>query len=229
MNQQPSTSRRSGRPPADEAVSAEAVLDAALAAFATYGYDGVSVRTLNRELGVSHNLINQRFGSKAGLWRAAVDHGFGGLVRHMEGVFDPTLSDPLDQLALVISAFLRFSAAHPQLLGLMDIEGRLDTDRLTYIYDEYIAPSLAGVDRLLDHLIATGRIRPITLRSLHFLIAHGAAAPFTLVPLAEHFDHSSPLSTRDVEHHAKLISEIVVTGLRIPEDAGVKGLVGSPH
>jgi AcrR family transcriptional regulator len=221
MSQQPNTSRPSGRPPADEAVSAEAVLDAALAAFATFGYDGVSVRTLNRELGVSHNLINQRFGSKAGLWRAAVDHGFGSLVRYMEGVFDPTLTDPLDQLALVISAFLRFSAEHPQLLGLMDIEGRLDTDRLTYIYDQYIAPSLAGVDRLLDHLIATGRIRPIPLRTLHFLIAHGAAAPFTLVPLAEHFDRSSPLSKRSVERHAKLISEIVVTGLRIPEDAAI--------
>jgi TetR/AcrR family transcriptional regulator len=215
----PTTSgnRRAGRPSAEAAIPEAVLLDAALRAFATYGYDGVSVRTLNRELGVSHNLINQRFGSKQGLWRAAVDYGFGDLVRHMEGVFDPTLTDPLDQLALVIGAFLRFSAEHPYLLGLMDIEGRLESHRLAYIYDHYIAPALAGVGRLLDHLVAGGRIRPIPLRSLHFLIAHGAAAPFTLVPLAERFDHSNPLAPRNVERHANLISEIIINGLRIAD------------
>jgi AcrR family transcriptional regulator len=35
----------------------ENILKAALVAFATYGYEGVSLRTLNRELGGSHNLI----------------------------------------------------------------------------------------------------------------------------------------------------------------------------
>ncbi len=49
------------------------ILGAALRAFATHGYEGVSVRTLNRELGVSHSLINGRFGSKEDLWYATVD------------------------------------------------------------------------------------------------------------------------------------------------------------
>ena len=49
----------------------------ALRAFATHGYDGVSVNALSRELGVSHNLLHQRFGSKLALWHAAVDWGFG--------------------------------------------------------------------------------------------------------------------------------------------------------
>jgi hypothetical protein len=70
----------------------------------------------------------------------------------------------------------------------MNIEGRVDGERLDYIYDNYIAPALAPLGRLLDHLRKEGRIRPITLRALFFLIAHGAAAPFTLAPLARHFD-----------------------------------------
>ena len=44
----------------------------ALRAFATLGYDGVVLRTLNRELGGSHNLLNGRFGSKEAL---LVRHG----------------------------------------------------------------------------------------------------------------------------------------------------------
>ena len=153
----------------------------------------------------SHNLIHQRFGSKAELWRAAVDHGFGRMVRHMEGVFDPTISDPLEQLRLAIRSFIVFSAEHPELLALMDIEARQDTDRLAYIYETYMAPMYGGIGRLLEYLIAEGRIREVPLRTFHFLIAHGAIAPFTLVPLAEHFDARSPMKPRAIKEHAELI------------------------
>lgn len=220
MNGQPPAARRRGRPKAGNAVDASAILDAALQAFARSGFDGVAVRTLNAELGVSHSLINQRFGSKLELWRAAVDHGFGRLVGRMEGVFDPTISDPLEQLRLAVRTFVMFSADHPELLALMDIEARQDTDRLSYIYDTYIAPMHGGVGRLLEYLIAEGRIRRIPLRTFHFLIAHGAVAPFTLVPLAEHFDARSPLKPRAVREHAELIADVIIAGLRIDAPQG---------
>jgi TetR/AcrR family transcriptional regulator len=53
------------------------ILLAALRAFATRGYDGTSVRELNQQLGVSHNLLNRRFGSKEQLSRATVDRWIG--------------------------------------------------------------------------------------------------------------------------------------------------------
>jgi AcrR family transcriptional regulator len=66
------TSRPRGRPPKEETPATEdEVLAAALRAFATHGFNGVSVRTLSRELGVSHNLLHQRFGSKENLWPAS--------------------------------------------------------------------------------------------------------------------------------------------------------------
>ena len=223
MSTSPKPARGPGRPKAGDTVDAVEILDAALRAFARHGFDGMSVRTINRELGVSHNLIHQRFGSKVDLWRAAVDHGFGGLVRHMEGVFDPTLTDPLDQLNLAIRHFLIFSAEHPELLGLMNIEARQDTERLGYIYERYIAPSLAGTGRLLEHLVAEGRIRKMPLRTFHFLVAHGASAPFTLTPLARRFDTRSPLKPKAVREHATLIADLLIAGLRLDADqAGVR-------
>jgi AcrR family transcriptional regulator len=66
------TSRR-GRPRAEDSpASSDEIFLAALRAFATRGYDGTSVRELNQQLGVSHNLLNRRFGSKEQLWRATV-------------------------------------------------------------------------------------------------------------------------------------------------------------
>src|SRR5271165_3763713 len=116
-----SSARRPGRPRAEDApVAVDSMLAAALRAFATYGYDGVSVNAIGRELGVSHNLLHQRFGSKDGLWHAAVDWGFGDMAHELASAFDPTLTDPLDQMRLVLRRFLAVSAQRPELLGLMN-------------------------------------------------------------------------------------------------------------
>jgi AcrR family transcriptional regulator len=206
--------RPRGRPRAEQSpATVEEILHAALCAFATHGYDGVSVRTLNRELGVSHSLINARFGSKQDLWYATVDWAFAPLATKLASAFDPTLTDPLEQLRTAIRTFLLHSADHPELLGLMNIEARQDTDRLAYIYDTYIAPTLAPIGRLLVHLADCGRTRPISLRAFHFLLAHGGAAPFTLAPLARHFDPIDPLEPAEVEEHADLIADLLVRAL----------------
>jgi AcrR family transcriptional regulator len=213
---QATADKRTGRPKAQDApATLEQILDAAFRAFATYGYDGVAVRTLNRELGVSHNLIHQRFGSKQGLWYAAVDRAFGQQVTELATAFDPTLADPLDQLNHAIRRFVHYNAERPELLGLMNIEGRVDGERLDYIYDNYIAPALAPLGRLLEHLQQGGRIRPISLRALFFLIAHGAAAPFALAPLARHFDDADPLDPMAVSEQATLSADVITSGLRL--------------
>jgi AcrR family transcriptional regulator len=211
-----SARKRTGRPRAQDApVTVEQILDAAFRAFATYGYDGVAVRTLNRELGVSHNLIHQRFGSKLGLWYAAVDRAFGQQVTELATAFDPTLADPLDQLNHAIRRFVHYNAERPELLGIMNIEGRVAGERLDYIYDNYIAPALAPLGRLLDHLRKEGRVRPISIRALFFLIAHGAAAPFTLAPLARRFDDTDPLDPSQVAEQAALTADVITSGLRL--------------
>lgn len=214
-----STTQRSGRAPgrpkADESpIALEHILEAALRAFARDGYAGVSVRTLNKELGVSHSLIHQRFGTKEDLWHAAVDHAFKGQLQAIN-VFDPTLTDPLDQLGLLIRAFLRYCARHPDLLLLMNTEAATDTDRLDYIFTRFIEPGIQPMERLLRHLIDEGRIRPIRARTVFFLIAHGGAAPFSLVPLARHFDEQDPLAPEEIEQQIETVAQIIITGLRL--------------
>jgi AcrR family transcriptional regulator len=208
--------KRTGRPKAQDApATLEQILDAAFRAFATHGYDGVSVRTLNRELGVSHNLIHQRFGSKLALWYAAVDRAFGQQITELATAFDLTLSDPLDQLNHAIRRFVHYNAERPELLGMMNIEGRIASERLDYIYDNYIAPALAPLGWLLEHLRKEGRIRPISLQALFFLVAHGAAAPFTLAPLARHFDNADPRRPKQVTEQAALTADLITSGLRL--------------
>lgn len=209
-------SRPRGRPKAaDMPVSAEGILAKSLRAFARHGYDGVSVRTLARELDVSHNVIPQRFGSKEKLWYAAVDWGFGGLVDAIYTDADPGQTDGLEQMRSAMRRFLLYSAERPELLGIMNAEGAVESPRLDYIFDTYVSPAIAPLARLLDSLADQGRIRRVAPNTVHFLLAHGGCAPFTLTPLNRRLvdaDHGRAVSASE---HADFVAGLIVAGLQI--------------
>src|SRR3981081_4073085 len=90
--------RPRGRPPKGaQPAPLEEIMLAAAEAFSVQGYDGVSLRTVNDQLGVSRNLLYQRFGSKANLWRAVVDWAFGSLAAYLERV-DDEAGGPMERL-----------------------------------------------------------------------------------------------------------------------------------
>src|SRR3954465_14509079 len=64
--------RRTGRRPGPNQTRA-AILDAARAAFAERGYDGVSVRAVARDAGVDPALVHRFYGAKEALFIAAVE------------------------------------------------------------------------------------------------------------------------------------------------------------
>jgi AcrR family transcriptional regulator len=212
----PSQRRPKGRPRSEEApASLDDIFAAALTAFATHSYDRVSLRTLNRELGGSHNMLNGRFGSKEALWYATVDWAFAPMARRLATAFDPTVSDPLEQLRITIRTFLLHAAQHPELVGLMNIEGRQNTPRVEYIYNTYIAPTLEPIGRVLDHLATQGRTRPLSVRMFHFMLAHGAAAPITLAPLSRLVDDANAQDASTVEAYAELAAALMIRAIEI--------------
>jgi AcrR family transcriptional regulator len=198
------------------------ILRAALQAFAEHGYDGMSLRTLNAEMGLSRGTINQRFGSKEQLWYAAVDHEFRCLIDDLNAELAqrPVPDDDLSRVREGIRAFLVASVRRPELVRLMNQEGLHSTSRLDYIMTSFTLPTLRPVWQGLNRLADAGVVRRVPARTLLFLIAHGAAAPFTLGPLADRFNAvDGPLDPLD---HIELVTDIIVSGLRIahPDGAG---------
>ena len=189
------------------------ILRAALRAFAEYGYEGMSLRTLNSELGLSRGTVNQRFRSKEQLWYAAVDRGFQALVNDINAELADTAlpEDDAGQLRAFIRAFLTASIRRPELVRLMNQEGLHSTGRLDHIVSSFTMPTLAATMRALDRMVAAGLARPVPARTVLFLVAHGAAAPFTLGPLSDRFDPlDGPL---DPVEHVELVTDIIVGGL----------------
>jgi AcrR family transcriptional regulator len=191
------------------------ILRAALHAFAQHGYDGMSLRTLNAEMGLSRGTINQRFRSKEQLWYAAVDHEFRQLIDDLNAELQQR-AVPDDDLLWVregIRAFLIASVRRPELVRLMNQEGLHSTGRLDYIMTSFTLPTLTPLWQALNRLADAGVVRRVPARTLLFLIAHGAAAPFTLGPLSDRFNSvDGPL---DPVEHIELATDIIVSGLRI--------------
>jgi AcrR family transcriptional regulator len=67
---------RQPKRPRNAAATREAILQSALTAFAQRGYDGVGVREIAQTAGVTAVLVNRYFGSKEGLFAAAVEAMF---------------------------------------------------------------------------------------------------------------------------------------------------------
>lgn len=197
------------------------LLPVALEAFADLGYEGASMRDLCRRLGVSHNLLHQRFGSKEGLWRAAVDHGFRSLATELVPDSD---DDDLVRLRFLMVRWLELTAASPALAKIINQEAATGGPRLDYIFDNYISPVTANIARFLERLEDQGRVRHLHPGTWYFLVIHGASGPLSLRALAERFGNAPGPGA--VRQYADEVVDALLAGLEAtprPEGTGAKG------
>jgi TetR/AcrR family transcriptional regulator len=181
-------------------------------AFAAHGYNGISLRTVNDQLGVSHNLLYQRFGSKENLWRAVVDWAFGPLLAYLEDCDDDS-ADPMERLHMMISRFIEYSATRPYLASLATLEGAAPSDRLDYLYDNYISPVESRFIRLFEHLEQAGRVKPIPSEVLFFLVTSGGTAQFRQVGLAARMGIDvDPKNLAQVRAYAENVAQVLISG-----------------
>ena len=182
---QPSPMATRGRPPL---LSDEAILHAALAAFATAGFDAMSVRALNADLGLSHETISKRFGPKRDLFRAAVDYGVGLLILDLDDELEKVpRGDDLARLQSFVRAFMVAISRHPTLGELLQHDEIDEAERARLIGESGLTDRIAEVVGLLNRLHAAGVIYETRLRELWFL-AQGAAAPLHFPGFAKIFD-----------------------------------------
>lgn len=208
--------RGRGRPRAGEELDVSRLLQGALDAFAEKGYDGTSVRELSRRLGVSHALLTARFGSKEGLWFAAMEHALASSERSWRRLADTPELDDLEALRQAIIRQVMFSAAHPQVLRIMSHEGAIDSARVRFVVDRFVNPLRPLVEHRLHRLIADGRIRPVPYATLHYLVVQGGGAPFASPVEAALLGAPQPPGADDVRRHAEAVADVIVAGLSSP-------------
>jgi TetR/AcrR family transcriptional regulator len=205
--------RGRGRPRSGEELDVGLLLQGALEAFAEKGYEGMSVRELSRRLGVSHALLTARFGSKDGLWFAAMEHALAVSERSWRRLTDDPALDDLEALRQAVVAQVMFAAAHPEVFRIMSHEGAIDSPRIRFVIDRFVNPLRPLVEQRISRLVAAGRIREVPYATLHYLVVHGGAAPY-----------GSPVETMllggprrptgdEIRRHAEDVADLIVAGL----------------
>ena len=208
--------RRPGRPGREgTAPDEDTVLERGLEAFAELGYDGASARELARRLGVSHNFVNDRYGSKAAFWRATVDRTLADQKARREAVLARFVGDDEALLRAVITHFYRATVDTPFLGRALTDEFHQESERLDHLYSAYIEPTLAAVTPSVERLVAAGRVQPLPMDLLFFVVI-GPAMGMIQRPLADRLSGRPGRGLVERRADAELLARTVVDGLIAP-------------
>ncbi len=94
----------------------DALLDAAEALLPLHGPEGLTLREVARQAGVSHGAPYHHFESREALLASVAERGFAGLGEAMVVTAGPT---PRDRLIAICVAYVDFAARHPTRFRLM--------------------------------------------------------------------------------------------------------------
>lgn len=209
----PGKVRVRGRPRADDAaaIPREAILARALEQFAAVGYQGFSVRELARDLGVSHGLINVRFGAKDDLWRACVEWG---LARLAERLDETPRAGPIEQRfrRAVIHTLLAIEAV-PALLQLVNHEAATESARLAFMTETIIKDRYAVLEDIVREGIRAGKFRDVPPHMVFLLVAHGGGALFALKPLSRRLGLLDSADDGEIRARAAEVADFVLRGI----------------
>ncbi|MFG2358995.1 TetR/AcrR family transcriptional regulator [Streptomyces sp. NPDC048521] len=191
------------------------ILRRGLETFAELGYAATTVRELARRLRVSHNFINDRYGSKENFWRAVVDFA----LLDVQSGFDRRMAechDDEERLRNVIVQLYRLSANASAMNRLIADESTRDSSRLDHLHRRFVKPFWDSIEPTIDSLMAAGRIPRVPTHLLYFAVT-GPALALAQDPIADRLNPAAaPVAEQDRNSMADTLSSIVLHGLLPP-------------
>jgi AcrR family transcriptional regulator len=187
------------------ALSRQAIIDAAATMVSDVGLDQLSLRRLATHLGVTAPALYAHVSDKSDLLRSIAETGFGDLVTRCEAVTDP---DPLARIRQLSHAYVEYALAEPEIFRLMFLfrpreisaEGTADGDtvdnELELATQAFALPMAAISEALAAGLIHPDR-DPLGTALTLWTVSHGLAS---VLLLGMGFD----IATRD-----RLIDDVI--------------------
>lgn len=186
------------------------ILRCAIEAFARHGYEGTTTAAVARRSGVTQPLVHYHFGSKKGLWRAAVDLLFED-VHARFGHIDDELQgrSPPELVRILVRRFVDLCAERPEIAQIVLREAVRRNERFTWLVERHIAPLVQGVAGLIGRIQAAhARVRIPPLHLL-FVVMGGANLPYFAPALFEALAGRPPTDPGVIEAHAQALIELL--------------------
>lgn len=210
--------RKPGRPAAgDKAISQTDLLEAALKAFAQHGYEGVSIRKLTRELGVSHNLIHHYFSSKEQLWKSALAFANSRIPVNSTSLVPSEIApgEEIERLYDATYTIALMAAEHSDYFKIIIDEAALGGPRFDFLYDNFVGEVADAVNILFQRAVDRGEARalPHGLTSIMLLAVIGT--PFTMKALARKLIGVDEGRSISPEEGARAVADSLFYGVRV--------------
>ena len=191
------------------------LVNAALLAFSTQGYDASSTRGIETEAGVKRGLI-YHFGSKKALWQAATEHlmsttesDLGAALNHMKQI------DETQQLRFFVRTYVKFCAKYPELNRLMIQEGMAQDWRLAWLLDRSVRPWYAQVCGVFNRATQLGIAPKMDAHHFYYALTGAATLMFSNAAEATALSGTNPLDPATVDAHADAVADLF-TSIRKP-------------
>lgn len=161
--------------------TAARILDVAEALFAERGYHGTTLRDVATRVGLRIPSLYNHFPSKDALYAAVLARGIGPVVAVLAELADAPAAERNDP-GRVVEPVMRILAAHPHLPRLVLHETLAGGERLTPMLREWMAPTFARAQQLVEerggaHPIAPEQASLLVLAMYHVVIGYFASAP----------------------------------------------------
>jgi TetR/AcrR family transcriptional regulator len=181
-----------------------------LSTFAELGYQATTVRELAKRLDVSHNFINDRYGSKENFWRAVIDFAMQDMATDLNTSFDK--EDDAETLRAVITRFFTLTANSPQVNRIVADESVRDSSRLDYLAENYTRKFWDRLAPIIQRLMDGGRMPQVPLH-LVFIAINGPALALTHENMINRLGPPAKETAEDVNRMAEFLAGMVVEGL----------------
>lgn len=195
-----------------EAIAA-ALLEAAAVEFAAHGYDGASTRRIAERAGAHQPQINYHFNSKEHLWQKTVGRLFGlmAIETPADGLGGPAVGDDVSMvLAASLRRFIHFSADHPELNRIINLEATTPSPRLDWLVSVHLRPLYGLMDRAWTQVRVSGRGADLTTAEVWELTTSYGALHFANEPMHAALGISAGAGSAGADAHADRLLAIIL-------------------
>ncbi|MEW9585390.1 TetR/AcrR family transcriptional regulator [Paraburkholderia sp. DGU8] len=187
-----------------------AILDAALAEFASRHFDAASIRSIADRIGLQHPLITYHFRTKEILWRAVAEYVFERIRRERDAnLTGPDSGSAVERVKLAYRALFHFTVEYPEFHRFMLQEALGCSPRLQWTADTLLKPL---IDWLLPQIRAAQdeqklpRVEPIIF---HYMLISLTSTLSGFGPEISATSNLSPLDPAVVDACWKTVEQLV--------------------
>ena len=188
------------------------LVKAAISIYRRNDFVGVSAKQIADLAGVNHSSIKYHYSSKDQLWRAGIDYLFQEMDTMMSRNADRWKNmSPRERIVDDIELYVRFNAAHPELLRMIMFESMVRSERYEWLADNYLRPY---TDRSLNRIALAqeqGVYRnDIPVLNIHYIALAASRTMFFEAPDLDERFGIDIFAEEEIQRHVDALVKLLV-------------------